>query len=76
VTTAGKSEGFDTSLFFGSFLYLLPEYRLLLFVSNYSYTIATETLNIAKLQNHFKSKSTFANKDIVHFLCRYNINDS
>lgn len=46
---------------------MLPEYSLLIFVSNYSYTIATETLNIAKLQNHFKSKSSFANKDIVQF---------
>ncbi len=38
-----------------------------IFGSNCTVIITTETLNIDKLQTHFRSKSTFGNKDIVQF---------
>lgn len=40
---------------------------MLIFASNCTFTIATETLNIDKLQKHFKGKNTFVNKDIALF---------
>ncbi len=40
---------------------------MLTFVSNCTFTIETETLNIDKLQTHFKGKKTFGNKDIAQF---------
>ena len=40
---------------------------MLTFAPNCSYIIATEKLNIAKLQTHFKGIPTFGNKDIVQF---------
>lgn len=52
---------------FRQFFYFLPEYSLLIFAPNCINTIATEKLNIAKLQTHFKSKTAFGNKDIVKF---------
>jgi hypothetical protein len=40
---------------------------LLIVAPNCTDTIASETLNIAKLQTRFKEKSIFENRDIVQF---------
>ena len=38
-----------------------------IFAPDFTFTIASETLNIAKLQSYFKSTSTFGNRDILRF---------